>query len=108
MRIILTLCFCLILLYPAKSMAQGIGQVRVQYANPGISNDLELIAEVLIPSQPAYRLNYTARVSRDTLYLVACYYSGIQGSPQQLTDIIHFTTFRHLEFRFTLLFLCCN
>jgi len=78
----------LIFLKPVISNAQGIGSVLIQYQNPAVSNNLELIAQILIPSQPAYRINNQARISNDTLYVTACYYAGMAAAPTTFTDTI--------------------
>lgn len=75
-----------------RTQAQGIGPTRLQYVNPGVSSDLELISEIMIPSQPAFRINHLSRIGADTLYLEACYYSGIMGATTTITDSIRLGT----------------
>ena len=75
-----------LLLNPVISNAQAIGQIRIQYANPGVNNNLNVIAQVTIPSQPAFRISNSSRVSNDTIYLTACYHSGMFTAIAQLTD----------------------
>ena len=71
-----------------RIQAQGFGATRIQYVNPGSSNDLELISEIMIPSQPAFRINHLSRIGSDTLYVEACYYSGIMGATITIKDTI--------------------
>ncbi len=84
--LLLFLLTCLIL--PFLSKGQGIYQMHLQYANPGVTNILELVARIQLTSGPANRVNYSARTSNDTLYVTACYQTGPLTVALQITDTI--------------------
>lgn len=63
-------------LSPLVGIAQQINSVKIQYINPGVNNNIEVIAFVELSSTPAGRVGYSSSISNDTLYLTACYFSG--------------------------------
>ncbi|KAA9331230.1 T9SS type A sorting domain-containing protein [Adhaeribacter soli] len=75
-------------LSPVISQAQGIGPMHLRYHSPGVTNHLELIAQVMIPSQPSYRISHDSYISNDTLYVATCYFAGMQTAPITFTDTI--------------------
>ena len=72
--------------FSTNAKAQVITSLTIQYSQPGISNNIEVIAQVGIPYIPGRVVNSSNWVSNDTLYLTACYYSGFQATPILVTD----------------------
>ena len=64
------------ILSPKTGFGQEILSLRIQYSNPGLNTDLEVVAFVEMRSSPSGRIGYSSSISNDTLYLHACYYSG--------------------------------
>ncbi|MBK0404509.1 T9SS type A sorting domain-containing protein [Adhaeribacter sp. BT258] len=109
MRKALLFFLLLVILSPKAGFGQEILSLRIQNSNPGVNNDLEVIAFVELRSSPSARIGYSSSFTNDTLYLHACYFSGrllgysyirdtLQvGSLPSTVRGLHFKTYRSIN-----------